>query len=125
MMRHRWFILAVLITLAVPAAAHGVPGRWKADIDTPGFGVIPTVFEFKVDGGTLTGTFINSFIPEPIPISGGTVKGNVVSFTLKPQTLTLEYKGPLKGDTLTLTTKVVEGTPPGPAELTFTTRREK
>ena len=125
MTRHQWGIVAILTLLTVPVAAQSVAGKWKADIDTPGFGVVPTAFEFKITGNTLTGTFSNSFIPMPIPISDGTVKGNLVSFKLKLETVTLAYKGPLKGDRLTLTTTVVEGTLPGPAELTFTATREK
>jgi hypothetical protein len=113
--------------LAIPAAAQGVAGKWKATVETPNFGPVPTFFEFKNEGGgKISGTFSNSFIPTPIPISDGTIKGNVVSFTLKLQTVTLGYKGPLKADTLTLTISVVEGTPPGPdALLTFTATRDK
>jgi hypothetical protein len=113
--------------LAIPAAAQGVAGKWKATVETPNFGPVPTFFEFKVEGaGKISGTFSNSFIPTPIPISDGTIQGNVVSFTLKLQTVTLGYKGPLKGDTLTLTTSVIEGTPPGPAAvLTFVATRDK
>lgn len=121
-----WCVGPVML-LAVPAAAQSVAGRWKATVDTPNFGPVPTFFEFKTEGGgKISGTFSNSFITTPIPISDGTIKGNVVSFTLKLQTVTLGYKGPLKGDTLTLTTSVVEGTPPGPAAtLTFTATRDK
>lgn len=119
--------LTVLITLfAISASAQGLAGKWKADVETPGFGVVPTTFEFTVSGEKITGTFANSFVPTPIPISDATIKSNVVTFRLKLQTVTLQYKGPLKGDRLTLTTTVVEGTPPGPAaELTFTATREK
>ena len=98
-----WFV-AVLTLLAVPAAAQGAAGKWKATVETPNFGPVPTAFDFKVEGTKLTGTFSNSFIPTPIPISDGSVKRNEVSFKLKLETVTLAYKGPLKGDKLTLTT---------------------
>jgi hypothetical protein len=121
-----WFVGLVML-LAIPAAAQGVAGKWKANVDTPNFGPVPTFFDLKAEGGgKISGTFSNSFIPTPIPISDGTIKGNVASFKLKLQTVTLGYKGPLKGDTLTLTISVIEGTPPGPAGvLTFVATRDK
>jgi hypothetical protein len=123
----RLWLVGLLMLLAIPAGAQGVAGKWKTAVDTPNFDPVPTFFEFKVEGGgKFSGTFSNSFIPTPIPISDGMIKGNVVSFSLKLQTVTLGYKGPLKGDTLTLTISVLEGTPPGPADtLTFTATRAK
>jgi hypothetical protein len=48
-----------------------------------------------------------------MPISEGTVKGNDLSFKLTLQLVTLRYRGVLKGDTLTLTSTVVEERPAG------------
>ena len=119
--------VCIMMLVAIPASAQGIAGKWKAVVDTPNFGPVPTFFEFKTEGGgKISGTFSNSFIPTPIPVSDATIKGNVVSFALKLQTVTLGYKGPLRGDMLTLTISVVEGTPPGPAGvLTFVATRDK
>jgi hypothetical protein len=123
----RLWCVGLVVLVAIPAAAQGIAGKWKAVVDTPNFGPIPTFFEFKVEGaGKISGTFSNSLITTPVPISDGTIKGNVVSFKLFLNTVTLGYKGPLKGDTLTLTATVLEGTPPGPAAvLTFTMTRDR
>jgi hypothetical protein len=102
-------IVALLVLGAVPAAAQGPAGKWKASINTPS-GPFPLVLEFLVDRGKVTGTVSNDFLPR-IPIEEGAVKGSELSFKLRLQTVTLGYSGSVAGNKLTLKTKVLEERP--------------
>lgn len=128
-MRIRILFLAGFLALAAgPAmAGDGVAGKWNASIDTPQ-GAFAMVFDFAVDGMALSGTMSNDFMGAT-PISDGKVDGDNVSFKLSIQggpggAMTIDYKGMVKGDELTLTS-TFEGTPPGggPASQTFKATR--
>src|SRR5262245_42225700 len=118
--------IALFTLLAVPSAAQSPAGTWQANVDSPGFGSIPTLFSFKVEGAKLTGLFANSFIPLT-PITDGAVKGDQVSFKVRLQSRTFGYKGTLKGNELMLTGSVVDGPPLDGAqgEMRFTLRRDR
>ena len=85
--------LALLLLLAAtPAFAANVDGKWTGSVDTPN-GTVPINYTFKADGGTLTGS---TSAPDgsTIPIKGGKIAGNKVSFSL-----TLDFgAGPTKFD---------------------------
>ena len=102
-------VVAFLVLAAVPAAAQSPAGKWKASVNTP-TGALPLMFEFIVDGGKVTGTVSNDFLPK-FPIEAGEVKGSQLSFKLRLQTVTLGYSGSVAGDKLTLKTKVLEEEP--------------
>jgi hypothetical protein len=129
-MKIRMFALGLAAALmALPVLADGVDGKWNASVDTPQ-GPFALVFEFKAEGAKLTGNMSNDFMGAT-PISEGTVKGNDVTFQLKIDTgqgpaMTINYKGTVKGDELTLISKF-EGEPPGggPAESTLVAKRAK
>ncbi len=131
-MARRFFAVAAALALfASPLAAQtGVAGKWNASVDTPN-GPFAFVFEFIVDAaGKLTGSMQNEFIGS-IPIKEGTVNGNDVSFKLSIDggpngAMNIGYKGSVKGDELSLTSKF-EGEVPGggPAEQSFKATRAK
>ena len=136
MTRRRLCTVAILTLLGVPAAAQGLArpgsgqdgltGTWKGTNDQPKFGPITTVFEFRVDGNKLSGTFSNNLIPTT-PIHDGIVKGTDVSFKVKLQLRVFGYAGRFKGNVLTLTSRVVQGPPleGAPSEMKITVKREK
>lgn len=97
----RMICTTLWVLLALPAAAQSVDGTWNASV-TNSLGTMQLVIELKADGGKLNGTFSNSFMPK-IPIQEGTVDGNRIAFTLLLASMTLDYKGVLEGDKLTLT----------------------
>jgi hypothetical protein len=104
--------------LSLPALADQVSGKWNLSIDTPQ-GPFTMVFDLKADGGKLTGSMSNDFMGVT-QISDGTVMGNDLAFRLTLDggpggPMTINYKGTVKGDDLTLVSKF-EGTPPPGAE---------
>jgi len=124
-------IAAALALFALPLAAQtGDAGKWNASVDTPN-GPFMLVFEFIVEAaGKLTGSLQNEFIGS-IPIKDGTVNGNDITFKLSIEggpngTMNIGYKGTVKGDELSLTSKF-EGEVPGggPAEQTVKLTRAK
>jgi hypothetical protein len=111
-MRFICLAAALCALLVTSAAAQDVSGKWKTDVETPS-GKLPLVFEFEIKGAMVTGTISNDFLPK-FPIQDGLLEDNELSFKLPVQSVTLGYKGRVEGDTLTLTSKVVEdrGTDP-------------
>jgi hypothetical protein len=105
----RLCVVVMLTLLAAPAAAQSPAGKWKTGVDSPK-GRLPLIFEFVVKGDKMTGSVSNDFMPK-FPIENGAVKGSELSFTLKLQAVTLGYTGRLKGNELTLTSKVLEEKP--------------
>ena len=96
-------ILAVLAALfAWTAAAADVTGKWKAEFDVAGQTRVNT-FDFKVEGGKLTGTVTGSQ-GGPAQISDGKVSGDEISFwamrNLGGDDVKVVYKGKISGDTI-------------------------
>ena len=73
------FLLAMLL-LAAPALADDVDGKWAGALATPN-GDITIAFEFKADGGTLTGSMSG---PDgaPILIKNGKIEGDKIIFAV-------------------------------------------
>ena len=131
MVRRFFTVAAALALFTLPLAAQmGVAGKWNASVDTPQ-GPFTLVFEFIVDAaGKLTGTMQNDFLGS-IPIKDGAVNGNDISFKLSIEggpngAMNIGYKGTVKGDELSLTSKF-EGEAPGggPAEQSLKATRAK
>ena len=121
------FLGAVAALATLPALAADIDGKWNATVDSPQ-GPINLVFEFKVAAEKLEGTLSADMIP-PTAISDGAVKGESVSFKLSLQfdpaapSLVIDYQGTLKGDDLTLVSKLDMGQ--GPVEMSFVAKRAK
>lgn len=111
-MRSRSFALsAVLITLLVSAAlAADVSGKWKAEFKTPDGQTFESTFDFKVSGGTLSGT-VSSQMGEST-ISEGTVSGDEIAFAVvrkrEDNEFKMNYKGKVSGDEMKLTITIAQ-----------------
>ncbi len=100
--------LLTLAAIFVAAAfAADVAGKWTASFETQ-IGVQTYTYEFKVDGGKITGSAKSNF--GTAKITEGTVQGNDVSFVemldFQGQQLRIEYKGKIAGDEMKLTRQV-------------------
>ncbi len=93
------------------AQAADLAGRWTADFDTQ-IGVQNYAFEFKVDGGKVTGRaeFKNSMGKGETELTDVKFDGNTVSFVEKMEfdgnELTITYTGTVSGDEMKLTRQV-------------------
>jgi hypothetical protein len=97
------------MAVLVISAAADIAGKWGAEFDTQ-IGAQKYTYEFKVDGGKLTGTATG---PQgSVPIEEGKLTGDDVFFvenmTYQGMAIRIEYSGKLAGDELKLTRKVGE-----------------
>ena len=102
--------LAVLmLAFAALAPAADVSGKWTAQFDTQ-IGVQKYTYEFKVDGGTLTGKAIST--NGEAVIQDGKVSGDDISFVetmnFDGQPLRITYKGKIAGDEIKFTRNVAD-----------------
>ena len=110
------FIIASCAHDAQRSLPIDINGTWKGQL--PGFMGGPAttlIYNFKVDGDTLTGT-VNGAPGQWIPLENGTIKVNKISFTVnadypRGMKMTWKYKGKIKSDKikLTYTTKTSGG----------------
>jgi hypothetical protein len=112
--------MLALLAIATPVAAQetaNVAGKWEMTSETPR-GTMTTTFTFEQDGNTLTGTSEGQRGGE-VPISSGSVEGNVITFTVvrgtRNRSMEITYTGTLEGDTITGTMT----TPRGDREFTM------
>jgi azurin len=70
-------LLTLALALAAPAVAADISGKWTAQFDTQ-IGVQKYTYEFKVEGGKLTGKATSETASSEI--SEGKVSGDDVSF---------------------------------------------
>lgn len=100
MVRVRTSLLALVLLLAVTATAFANPiGRWVGKVSTPN-GEFELVYNFQVEGTTLTG---NLSTPNgELPISDGKVDGSNLSFTMAFGDNAIAYTGTVNGDTMVL-----------------------
>ena len=104
----RYTLLAVL-AFAVAAHAADISGKWTAEFDTQ-IGVQKYTYEFKVDGGKLTGKAISQ--NGSAEIQEGKVSGDDVSFVemldFQGMQIRIDYKGKVAGDEIKFTRQVGE-----------------
>ena len=95
-MKQRTFVVSLITMLAVlaPAFAADVSGKWTAEFDSP-IGRQSYVYQFKVDGTTLTGTATQSE-RGTTEIKEGKISGDDISFvelvTAEGNELRIEHK---------------------------------
>jgi len=123
-MKTRMIKLAgLLFGLAALALAADITGKWTAEFTTPSGQTRTTVFNFKVDGETLTGTV--SGRSGDSPISDGKVSGEQVSFTVVRNfggnEVKFSYKGKVVGEEIQF--EVSMETPEGPRTYNVTAKR--
>ncbi len=107
-------ILAVLIlTGLVCVYAADITGKWTTQFDSS-VGPQKYVFEFKVEGNTLTGKAISNIggTDATTPITEGKIDGDNVSFVenlnYQGMELRISYKGKITGDEISFSRMVGE-----------------
>ena len=119
-------ILAVVILVGLACVyAADITGKWTAEFDSQ-VGVQKYVFEFKLDGTTLTGTAVSNIggTEAKTPITEGVVKGEDVAFVenldYSGMQLKITYKGKISGDEIKFSRDVA-----GQGGETFVAKRAK
>jgi hypothetical protein len=101
--------LAALLMALVPAFGADVTGKWTATFETQ-IGTQNYTYEFKVDGGKLTGTAKSA--NGETPITEGAVTGDDITFVenlnYQGQALRVVYKGKISGDEIKFTRNVAD-----------------
>jgi hypothetical protein len=114
----KWLMTLVL---AVSAMAAGIDGKWKAKFDTQ-IGEQHYTYDFKSDGGKLTGTAANDM--GSTEIKDGVIEGDTVTFVenldFNGNAISIEYKGKISGDEIKFVRKVGDF-----ATEEFVAKREK
>jgi len=109
-MMQRTFVVSVLALFAALATtlAADVSGKWTSEFDSP-IGRQSYIYEFKVNGTTLTGTATQSE-RGTTEIKEGKISGDDISFvelvTVEGNQLRIEHKGKVAGDEIRLRRKV-------------------
>ena len=101
-------ILAVMILAGLVCVyAADITGKWTAEFDSQ-VGLQKYVFEFKVEGSTLTGTAISNIdgAEAKTPITEGKIDGDKISFVenlnYQGMELRIAYEGTVSGDEIQL-----------------------
>lgn len=101
-------ILIAALGLSVMAfAAENAVGTWKATLETPN-GSMENTFVLKVAEGKVTGT-ISSQMMGTQQITGGSLDGDKIKFTVTSDFGVIAYSGTIKGDDMKLTLTVGDG----------------
>ena|SRR5437588_11798048 len=91
-----WLVAGLSVLLISVAAAADVSGQWKAEFNTPDGTARVNTFNFKVEGGKLTGTVAGG--QDETPIKDGKISGDDISFTAERPFGSFAYTGKLSGD---------------------------
>ena len=125
-MLRRSLVVAVLIAAGLVCAyAADITGKWNAEFDSQ-VGPQKYVFDFKVEGTTLTGKAISNIggMEATTDITEGKIEGNSITFVenldYQGMPLRIAYKGTVSGDEIKLSRMVGEQ-----EGETFTARRAK
>lgn len=94
---------ALMVWFSLSAFAADVTGKWKSAFEGPE-GKIELVFNFKVEGTTLSGTVTG---PQgDMAISEGKVSGDSIEFTVATDQFKVVHKGTLHGDELQMKVEI-------------------
>ncbi|HYP07454.1 MAG TPA: hypothetical protein VER03_14570 [Bryobacteraceae bacterium] len=101
-------LLICLLMVAVSTVfGADISGKWKASFDTQ-IGVQNYTYEFKLEGGKLTGTAQSEHGKSAL--EQGAVSGDTVTFVenleFQGNKIAVEYKGTVAGDEIKFTRKV-------------------
>ncbi len=127
MFMRKGVVLAVLILVGLVCVyAADITGKWTAEFDSQ-VGVQKYVFDFKVEGTTLTGTAISKVADgaeAKSPITEGAVNGDDITFVenlnYSGMDLKITYKGKIAGDEIKFSRDVA-----GQGGETFVAKRAK
>jgi hypothetical protein len=125
-MLRRSLVVAVLIVAGLVCAyAADITGKWNAEFESQ-VGPQKYVFDFKVEGTTLTGKAISNIggTEATTDITEGKIEGNTLTFVenldYQGMPLRISYKGTVSGDEIQLSRMVGEQ-----EGETFTAKRAK
>lgn len=114
MLLRKSLIFAVLVVMGLACLyAADISGKWTAEFDSQ-VGPQKYVFEFKVEGTTLTGKAISKIADAEAQtnITEGKINGNEISFVenlnYQGMDLRIAYKGTVAGDEIKLSRMVGE-----------------
>lgn len=103
------FVLASVF--AVSAMAADISGKWVSEMPGRDGGTVTTTYNFKVSGGTLTGTITSQRGDQEI--SEGKVSGEDITFATVRETpngtMKIVYKGKISGNEIRLTREMPAG----------------
>jgi hypothetical protein len=112
MIRKIFLVLLLISFVCVCAQAADISGKWKGSLVTPG-GIKSYVYEFKVEGNTLTGQAILN--GKPTPILDGKVNGDQISFSedgvFNGNPVKVTYSGTVQGDKIKFQRKFADFPP--------------
>jgi hypothetical protein len=113
--------------LATPAFAADVDGKWTASVPGGQGNTMEVTFTFKADGSKLTGSMSNPRGEREI--QDGKIDGDNISFNQTFErggnSMTLVYKGAVKGDTIEFTRSMQGGGGGGRPPQKFTAKKVK
>lgn len=101
-------LLALVVLFTFSALGADIAGTWKATAEGPN-GTMERTFVFKVEGNTLTGETVSSFVGKST-IENGKVDGDNLSFTITVNfggnEARVSYKGKVSGEEIRLTAEI-------------------
>jgi len=109
--RNLMTLAAFALALSGPARAADIAGKWHAEFDTQ-IGLQKYTYEFKVDGGRITGhaTYERETGKGEVDLKDVKLSGDDVSFAeplnIDDNEITITYAGKIAGDEMKLTRQV-------------------
>lgn len=105
--RMKRLLICLLMVAVSTVFGADISGKWKASFDTQ-IGVQNYTYEFKLEGGKLTGTAQSEHGKSAL--EQGAVSGDTVTFVenleFQGNKIAVEYKGTVAGDEIKFTRKV-------------------
>jgi len=94
-MKKKIFIAAVLasfVTVCLAAIAGSLSGKWRGTVTTPDGNEVVLTYNFKIDGGSLTGT--GESHDHEVKIDSGKVSGDEFKFSVtNSEGIVIPHKG--------------------------------
>ncbi len=92
--------LAAIAMLFIMAVFADLNGKWVGVLNIPGGNDLDVSYNFKVDGGKLTGTALT---PDgDVPLTNGKTDGTTFSFSISTSGMDIAHTGKFYGDSTTV-----------------------
>jgi hypothetical protein len=118
-----WIVLCAALVMVFSArpifAATDVTGKWTGTLATPDGNTFDLTFNFKQDGGKVTGT-IEGPQGDPLSIDNGKIDGDKLTFTVSFNGMTISHEATVSGDEIKMNTKTDDG---GMPPMQYTLKR--
>jgi len=100
--------LSLVFSLAFVASlfAADPTGTWKATVDSPDGSKMELVFQFRVEGGNVTGTILSGM--GEMHIIEGKLDGDKISFVAEFGDFRIPHKGTINGNEMKLESEMME-----------------